>query len=228
MRHLAEQLIYNRAPKTLRSVSQKMYNSKLATYDLVLGSSSERRLQILKETLNISQVRQIKPNFEENLSKTLTPDVYVYQTCQHKLQAIIDEYKFDNPTVIICCDTIIDFQGNILEKPGNRQKQMEMLLEYKRYPELKVISSVQIAKLDVDSNIKVLTATVTSDLKFDVNISDEIIQTYCDSGEGVNVAGGFKYQGLGNVLFESLQGDYFNVVGLPAKATFELLNKLVK
>ena len=198
----------------------------LSEYDIVLGSSSERRKQILQEVLHITGIRIIKPDFEEDFSKNLEPEEYVRKTSKEKLTRIIEDNKFTKPTLIICCDTIINCNGKILEKPGTKTKQLEMFHQYKRYPQLRVISSLHIAKVQAPESGTVplvLGDNVTTNLNFDEDISELVLQRYIDSEEGLSVAGGFKYQEMGNVLFLSIDGDYFNVVGLPAKKTFELL-----
>ena len=49
-------------------------------------------------------------------------------------------------------------------------------------------------------------------------ITDEVLQAYVESGEGVDAAGGYKIQEGGCVLIERIVGDYTNVVGLPVHA----------
>lgn len=199
----------------------------LSQYEVVLGSSSERRKQILQEVLKVPTVKIIKPDFEENFSKQLSPREYVNKTSREKLTYILKDNQFEKPTIIICCDTMINCNGKILEKPGTKAKQLEMFGQYRKYPQLQVISSLHIAKLESAQTPPIIVGEdVTTNLNFDTHISDEVLQQYVDSEEGLSVAGGFKYQEMGNVLFLSLEGDFFNVVGLPAKATFQLLYKL--
>ncbi|CAH6722360.1 dTTP/UTP pyrophosphatase [[Candida] jaroonii] len=196
----------------------------LSRYQVVLGSTSERRLQILSDVLKIN-CEVIKPDFEENLSKCLPPRDYVYGTSKGKIDAIIRDNTFEKPTIVICCDTIIDWNGNILEKPITKSKQLEMFENYKTNPHLHVLSSIQVAR--VDKEVEIVSEVVETKLTFDSGLSQDVVQSYIESEEGLNVAGGFKYQESGNILFNSLQGDYFNVVGLPAKVTFKLIHDLV-
>lgn len=202
----------------------------LSDYQVVLGSSSERRRQILHEVLKILEVKVIRPDFEENFSKQLQPQEYVNKTSREKMSYILKDNTFTSPTIIICCDTIIDCDGKIVEKPVTKAKQLEMFHHYKQCPQLKVISSVCIAKVDgvsgregADINVNLVQDDVITRLNFDSDVSDQVLLQYIESEEGLLVAGGFKYQESGNVLFKSLNGDFYNVVGLPAKRTFELL-----
>ena len=54
-------------------------------------------------------------------------------------------------------------------------------------------------------------------------ISNEDIENYCKSEEGFEVAGGFKIQGFGSILFKGIKGDYYNCVGLPISMLFKEL-----
>lgn len=197
----------------------------LSNYTVILGSSSARRQEILRQVLKVDRFTVVKPDFEENLSKKLPPTEYVEQTSHGKLESLL-QHTFTSPTIIICCDTIIDCNGTILEKPQTKAKQLEMFEYYKRHPTIKVISSVQIAK--VAQTTQTIHQEVTTTLLFDTSVSQEVLEAYLDSEEGLEVAGGFKFQEMGNVLFTGIDGDYFNVVGLPAKTTFEMLYRMVK
>jgi len=55
-----------------------------------------------------------------------------------------------------------------------------------------------------------------------------LIESYVESGEGLDRAGGFAIQGLGGVLVRKIEGDYQNVVGFPAASFFTLLDLLIE
>lgn len=89
---------------------------------------------------------------------------------------------------------------------------------------LKVITSVIVYDKSQDNihQFTELTAIV-----FDNEISHDIVQSYVDSEDGLKVAGGFKIQSTGGVMIKQIQGDYYNVVGLPLNSTFKVLKKIV-
>lgn len=197
--------------------------AKLEKYNCILGSQSPRRKEILENNLGIKNFTTKASSFEENLAKDdKTPLEYVQLTSQHKGEAIIKQSKFDSPTIILTCDTIISCNGEVFEKPMTKEKQREFFEYFSRYSELEVISALTVFK--VGKTTEVFTDHSISKLKFkgDKYIND----AYIESKEGLEVAGGFKYQGLGCLLFDSMEGDYFNVVGLPVKV-FSLLEKAV-
>jgi septum formation protein len=58
-------------------------------------------------------------------------------------------------------------------------------------------------------------------------VTDELILAYVRTREGVDKAGGYGIQGIGSVLVERIEGSYDNVVGLPLRATLQLIEKIM-
>lgn len=58
-------------------------------------------------------------------------------------------------------------------------------------------------------------------------MTDELILAYVRTREGVDKAGGYGIQGIGSVLVERIEGSYDNVVGLPLRATLQLIEKIM-
>lgn len=65
-------------------------------------------------------------------------------------------------------------------------------------------------------------------VKFDPDVTDELIWAYVRTREGVDKAGGYGIQGIGTLLVEKVDGDYNNVVGLPLRATMRLIEKVLR
>ena len=65
-----------------------------------------------------------------------------------------------------------------------------------------------------------------SKVKF-YKLSDEEIETYVASGEPMDKAGSYGIQGLGCTLVERIEGDYFNIVGLPVAEVYRRIKKLI-
>jgi septum formation protein len=64
-------------------------------------------------------------------------------------------------------------------------------------------------------------------VKFDDNVTDELILSYVRTREGVDKAGGYGIQGIGSILVEKIDGTFDNVVGLPLRATLQLIEKVL-
>ena len=62
-------------------------------------------------------------------------------------------------------------------------------------------------------------------MRFDSQITDDLILAYVQSREGVDKAGGYGMQGLGSILVEKIDGSYDNVIGLPLRTTLQLIEK---
>jgi septum formation protein len=71
------------------------------------------------------------------------------------------------------------------------------------------------------------TAVEETDVRFDSEITDELILAYVRTREGADKAGGYGMQGLGSILVESISGSYDNVIGLPLRTTLKLIEKAV-
>ena len=139
--------------------------AKLEKYNCILGSQSPRRKEILENNLGIKNFTTKASSFEENLAKDdKTPLEYVQLTSQHKGEAIIKQSKFDSPTIILTCDTIISCNGEVFEKPMTKERQREFFEYFSRYPELEVISALTVFK--VGKTTEVFTDHSISKLKF--------------------------------------------------------------
>ncbi|KAK6200272.1 Maf-like protein [Scheffersomyces amazonensis] len=214
----------------------------LSQIHFILGSTSPRRREILENNLGIPITKfEVKASeFEENLDKSkFTPREYVTQTSRLKAEYILNNYVDNQHRLILTCDTIVKCKDEVFEKPGTRENQRRMFKKYAQFPgDIEVISAITLIRQNV-TNVsnetneingssgahKIYSDIETTKLIFDTSVDDITLDAYIASGEGLNVAGGFKFQEVGSLFFCGIEGDYFNVVGLPASKTFKLLNQ---
>lgn len=197
---------------------------------VILGSSLPRRAEILETNLGLTQFEVFPSQFAEDLPKAgKTVEQYVSQTCRCKAEEITTRLKGDEPYVLICCDTVIDCDGKVREKPKTAERQREMIQEYRSLGDIRVISAVTvISGSGAGGRIEgEATGVCTTRLKFNKQVDDSWIDQYVAGGEGLEVAGGFKYQEKGSYLFENIEGDYFNIVGLPVATTHRLIEQVL-
>ena len=60
-----------------------------------------------------------------------------------------------------------------------------------------------------------------------MTVTDDLILAYVKTREGADKAGGYGIQGIGSILVEKIDGDYNNVVGLPLRATLQMIEKIM-
>ncbi|CAG8924266.1 unnamed protein product [Penicillium salamii] len=202
---------------------------------VILASQSPRRKQILS-FLGLPNLEIIPSKAEEDLPKSLGPFEYVLATAQKKAQAVyeqeINNESLGEPALILAADTIIvdPTSGSILEKPRSEAHHVSMLRslrdirDHKVYTALVAMAPLASAR---DPGYAMETTVEETDVRFDGEVTDELILAYVRTREGADKAGGYGLQGLGSILVEKVDGSYDNVIGLPLKATLKLIEAVM-
>lgn len=122
--------------------------------------------------------------------------------------------------LVIGADTVVVVDGLILGKPSGPEEAAEMIrtLGGKAHQVITGIAVVNAASGGVRSD------TVVTEVRF-APLDEETIRRYVATGEPMDKAGGYAIQGYGSLLIERIDGDYFNVVGLPLRRLAELLRE---
>ena len=182
---------------------------------IVLASASPRRKEILeitglKFTVCVS-------DYEEDLDLSLRPRELARFLSRKKAEAVA--YKYKN-SIIIAADTFIVFRNRLLGKPHteNEAEKMLRLLNGRAHA---VITGFTI--LDTGTSKKISRSVETT--VYFKRLSSEEMRAYVRSKEPLDKAGAYAIQGLGAVFIEKIEGDFFNVVGLPLCALTESLKK---
>jgi septum formation protein len=114
-------------------------------------------------------------------------------------------------------DTVVVLDGRMLGKPSDAEEALEML-RFLRGRKHRVHTGVALA-----SGGRLLSAKVeTSEVEFAV-WPDSDLEAYVRGGEPMDKAGAYAIQGQGAFLVQGIQGCFFNVLGLPAQSTLQLL-----
>ncbi|KIW28703.1 septum formation protein Maf [Cladophialophora immunda] len=202
---------------------------------IILASQSPRRKQLLAQ-IGLHNVEIIPSKFEENLPKTLSPFEYVLATATQKALAVykqeVNNEQKGEPGLIIAADTIVvSSVGDILEKPMSEAHHIAMLKSlrdsgmHKVYTAVCVVTPLESAR---DPGYAIETATEETTVKFDSEVTDELLLAYVRTREGADKAGGYGIQGTGAVLVERIDGSFDNVVGLPLRTTLKLIEKIMQ
>lgn len=216
--------------------SNRLFQQLHEKFEVILASSSPRRYEILHDVMGITDLKLMKPSFEEDLDKDLyknDPIQYVRDTSFCKAEGIAkdleaQETEDSRPKLVICADTIvIDVDDVIYEKPGAKDIQLANLKKFcysdKGHP-LRVVTAVTLIRWQNSQNYTIRDPFhETTELYCDDKIPLPLIEEYVERGDGVAVAGGLMIQGLSGIIIKRINGDYNNVVGLPLNRTFQAI-----
>ncbi|HAS73317.1 MAG TPA: septum formation protein Maf [Clostridiales bacterium UBA8960] len=182
--------------------------------NVILASASPRRVELLGQ-FHIS-FKAIPSDIEEIVRHGETPIQNVMGLSLEKALKLSCDYK---DSLIIACDTVV-FDGRILNKPRDREdaKMMLMSLSGKDHEVYTGVALVHVA-----TNRKFVDYVCTK-VRF-VELSEEDIDLYLKTGEADDKAGAYGIQGYGALLVDKIDGDFFNVMGLPLSKLNVLLKK---
>ncbi|PQV65320.1 septum formation protein [Abditibacterium utsteinense] len=174
---------------------------------IVLASASPRRSQLLRD---LGVPFQIVPSHAveplPSPAEIQNPAAYVEKLAQLKAQSA------DNQSIIIGADTTVVLETaagtEILGKPAD-EAQARLMLQKMRGKTHRVYSGVCVRCGTKERLSHQITRVTFGDF------SDEFIAAYVQTGEPMDKAGAYAAQGKGALLIEKIEGDYFNVVGLP-------------
>ena len=185
--------------------------------DFILASGSPRRKELL-ELMGLEFKVIVSQADEDSVSKDLKPELYVQELALLKASATAKEVLRNKNAVIISADTIVTLDGQILGKPKDEDDAFNMLSKISG-GEHEVYTGYCVMRI---SDGKAVCGKVRTKVKFK-DLSDDKIRGYINSGEPMDKAGAYGIQGLGSLLIEKIDGDYFNVVGLPISALADTL-----
>jgi septum formation protein len=181
---------------------------------LVLGSASPRRKEILEKLgLGFSVTAA---DIDERRLLGEDPAAYVARLALEKARAVAARQS--SACAVLGADTTVVIDGEVLEKPRDLAESERMLQKLSGREHL-VHTAVTLVLCPEQSAHSLL---VTTRVRFRA-LSDATLKAYAASGEGMDKAGSYGIQELGQALVSEIHGSYSNVVGLPAAETVELL-----
>ncbi len=183
---------------------------------IILASSSPRRRELLANAELKFDVC-IK-NVDETPPEGLAPAEAVEYIAKKKALAIS---AIAEDAIVIGADTVVVLDGKVMGKPKDKEHACQMLSALSG-KEHEVITGVCLAY-----DGKEETFHCVSKVRF-WDLSDEEIKHYVTGGEPMDKAGAYGIQGKGSVLVESIEGDYFNIVGLPVSRVVREIRRIQK
>ncbi|WP_296647203.1 Maf family protein [Romboutsia sp. 13368] len=183
--------------------------------NIILASASPRRREILENT-NV-KFDIISSSIDELVLEGESPCQMVMRLAFEKGTDIASKRKSD---LVISADTIVVLDNTVLGKPKDEEEARAMITNLSGKTH-QVITGISLINLE---NNKKIIDYVISNVKFK-NLSEDDINDYIKTKESLDKAGAYGIQGYGALLVEEIQGDYFNIVGLPISKLSDLLKK---
>lgn len=179
---------------------------------IILASKSPRRKELLSIITTDFKIKTA--DVDETLPENIAPDRAVEYLSKIKAEPFADKND-----IVIGADTIVAADGKILGKPKDKDDAYSML-KMLSGKEHSVFTGVTVIK-----NNKAQTFSVETKVKF-FALTDDEINAYIKTGEPFDKAGAYGIQGKGSLLVEKINGDYFNVVGLPVSRLAKILGNI--
>ncbi len=182
----------------------------------ILASASPRRAELLRQIGLKFEVRPSAVDEGKNKSESLRK--YVKRVALSKALKAAEDVR---DAIVIAADTIVIINKKRLGKPESPVSASAML---KRLSGRCHTVMTGLAVVDALTRKKI-TKVVETRVWFKKLTEDEIAE-YVKSGEPLDKAGGYGIQGKASLFVKRIEGDYFNIVGLPLNTLYEILMAL--
>lgn len=181
---------------------------------IILASASPRRSELL-EKMGLDFTVRTAPH-DETMDPFAHPADEVARVSRLKAQAVYPNCNEDD--IIIAADTIVVCDSLVMGKPRSEADAFSMLRRLSGR-EHQVMTGLTVQAEEYQE-----TVSVTTTLRMR-HLSDEEIRAYIATGEPMDKAGAYAIQGLAAMFVVGLDGDYYNVMGLPVCTLATILRK---
>lgn len=185
--------------------------------NLILASSSPRRAEILRNAGIAFDVTAT--DVDESRLAGERPDDYVRRLAASKARAALKPVS--GSAIVIGCDTVVVVEGSVLGKPASADQARQTLrrLSGRSHDVLTGLAAIRLP----DGAERILEETTR--ITF-ASLSDQEIEDYISTGEPFGKAGAYAIQGCAGKFVTRVEGDYFNVIGLPLPRLYAILREL--
>ncbi len=182
---------------------------------LILASQSPARLATLRAAGLDPEV--IVSEVDEPSFSAPTPGDLAALLAEQKAEAVFRRLGEPAGTIVIGCDSVLDFEGEAIGKPGTPQAATRLLRRTRGRSGVLTTGHHLIVSPPgsgtTGPDVQRLTRTGRTTVWM-ADLTDEEIDAYVATGEPIQVAGGFTIDGLGGPFISGIEGDPHNVVGL--------------
>ena len=194
---------------------------------IILGSASPRRRELLAQ---IGAEFEVRVSNKEEVYHSNVPEEIVKELALMKAENVAEELAEENPagavksTVVIGADTIVVLDGKILGKPADEADAVRMLssLQGRRHD---VYTGVAVLDYDENGEKRVYNYPVGTAVYVN-EMTEEEIRAYVETKDPLDKAGAYGIQGRFAAYIDRIEGDYYNVVGLPVSRVYRTLREL--
>jgi septum formation protein len=182
---------------------------------LILASGSPRRKELL--TAAGWPFESMTADVDESLKPNEHPAAYVQRLAKSKAEAVAAKLQ---QGLVLGADTTVVVDDQILGQPEDDHdaRRMLSLLSGKWH---EVLTGVAVVRVGGESRVEYVTTRV----RF-AEMSEREIDWYISTGEARGKAGAYGIQGAAGLFIEEIEGDYFNIVGLPIRLVYELAGQV--
>lgn len=182
---------------------------------IILASKSPRR----KELMGLIPVgfEVITKEVEEKIDESKTPEENVRQLAEQKAYAVAQDHP---DRWIVGCDTIVVSKEGIMGKPKD-ELDAAYMLEVLQGDWHKVCTGVSLTHIQRG----ITKSFVVTSLVYMRALTKQEIEWYVQTGEPMDKAGAYGIQGYASNFIDKIEGDYFNIVGLPVSMLYQVLKE---
>ena len=183
--------------------------------DIILASASPRRSELM--TLAGFRFDVICADIDEIVPEKALPQEVVMSLALQKAQAVAKDHR---KSAVVGSDTVVALDGKILGKPRSEKEAAEMLRSlsgriHKVYTGVAIVCGEKVTSFFEETEVEFYPLT------------DQEILDYVATGEPMDKAGAYGIQGKGALLVEKIDGDFYNIVGLPIGTLNKELEKFL-
>ena len=196
---------------------------------IILGSASPRRRELLAQ---IGVEFEVRVSGKEEVYHSETPEEIVKELALMKAENVLSDMQEEQDarekngallkdTVVLGADTVVVLDGSILGKPSDGEDAFRMLFSLQGRTH-EVYTGVAVLELDSEGNRRTVNHAVGTKV-YVCGMTEREIREYIATGEPMDKAGAYGIQGAFAKFIDRIDGDYYNVVGLPVSYVYQAL-----
>nr|WP_330405918.1 Maf family protein [Faecalicatena contorta] len=182
---------------------------------IILGSASPRRRELMEQ---IGLEFEVVVSHKEEYYESVLPEEIVKELSLMKAENVASELETKD-MIVIGADTIVVLDGRILGKPKDEDDAFYMLKNLQGRAH-EVYTGVTILNFDGNGARQVCSHAVRTTV-YVHDMDEEEIWRYIKSKEPMDKAGAYGIQGRFAAYIDKIEGDYYNVVGLPISYIYQ-------